>query len=367
MNKNAKIYIAGHLGMVGSAIHRNLQKRGYTNFIFRSIDELDLTKQVDVESFFSKEKPEYVFLAAAKVGGIVANNTYRAQFIYENLMIQNNIIHSSYKFGVKKLLFLGSSCIYPKLAPQPMKEEFLLTGELESTNEPYAIAKIAGIKMCENYFKQYRCDFISVMPTNLYGPNDNYDLGKSHVLPALIRKMHLAKCLEDGNLIDIKKDLNKRPIEDIDGKSSEKNILSILQKYGITASPFTLSGVEVHHHITVQLWGSGKIYREFLYVEDMADACVHIMQNVNAVKLYDELNQTHINIGTGEDLTIKQLAEQVKKTIDFQGEISWDITKPDGTPKKQLDVTLLHTLDWKHKIELKSGIEAVYNNYCKYK
>lgn len=357
--------------MVGSAIWRNLESKGYTNLMGRTLEELDLIRQADVEDFFEKERPEYVIDAAAKVGGIVANNTYRAQFIYENLMIQNNIIHAAHKYGVKKLLFLGSSCIYPKMAPQPMKEDALLTGILEPTNEPYAIAKITGIKMCESYFRQYDSNFISVMPTNLYGPNDNYDLEKSHVLPALIRKMHLGKCLENNDWDAIHKDLNKRPVEAISGQSTESDILQILSKYGITTNnkqqtTHALSEVEGNNeHTIVTLWGSGSPYREFLHVDDMADACVHIMQNVEAEKLYNEMKQTHINIGTGIDLRIKDLAELVKNIVGFNGNIEWDSTKPDGTPKKQLDVTLLNKLDWHFKIELKSGIEAVYANYLK--
>ncbi len=342
--------------MVGSAIHRNLLAKGYTNFVLRSLNELDLTRQSDVEEFFKQQKPDYVFVAAAKVGGIVANNTYRAQFIYENLMIQNNIIHAAYLNNVKKLLFLGSSCIYPKNAPQPLKEEYLLTGLLEETNEPYAIAKIAGIKMCENYFKQYGCNFISVMPTNLYGPNDNYDLEKSHVLPAMIRKMHLGKCLEDNNWNDIRKDLTKLPIESVDGTFSEDQILNVLMKFGITLS-------DTKESAFVNLWGTGEVFREFLHVDDMADACVHIMQKVHSNYLYKDLNQTHINIGTEIDLTIKQLAETVKKVIDFNGVLIWDTSKPDGTLKKQLDVNLLNQLHWKYKTEIVLGISAVYENY----
>ncbi len=360
MNKSSKIYIAGHNGMVGSAILRNLKGKGYNNFILKSSKELDLTKQSDVESFFDNERPEYVFDAAAKVGGILANKTYRAQFIYENLMIQNNIIHSSYKYGVKKLLFLGSSCIYPKNAPQPLKEEYLLTGILEETNEPYAIAKIAGIKMCENYFRQYGCDFISVMPTNLYGPNDNYNLETSHVLPALIRKFHLGHCLETDNWEAIRIDLNKRPIEAIDGNNTDEEILTILSKYGISPLQITKSP---NRQISITLWGSGEVYREFLHVDDMADACVYIIENVNATKLYNELKQTHINIGTGLDCTIKDLANIVKDIIGFNGSINWDATKPEGTYKKLLDVNLLNNLNWNPKISLNEGIENVYKKY----
>jgi GDP-L-fucose synthase len=354
MNFQDKIYVAGHRGMVGSAIVRKLENLGFTNIIYKTSYELDLKNQIEVENFFSIEKPAFVFVAAAKVGGIVANNTYRAEFIYENLMIQNNLIHSAHKFGVTKLLFLGSSCIYPKNAPQPLKEEYLLTGELEKTNEPYAIAKIAGIKMCESYFKQYGSDFISVMPTNLYGLNDNYDLEKSHVLPALIRKFHLGKALIENNWNEIRIDLNTNPIEGITGKNTEFEISSILSKYGIQL---------LNKQVSITLWGSGKVYREFLHVNDMAEACVHTMLNVNSQKLYDELNQTHINIGTGEDLTIFELAEIVKKIVNYDGNIIWDSTKPDGTYKKQLDVNLIHQLGWKHNINLKKGIELVYNQY----
>jgi GDP-L-fucose synthase len=384
MEKNSKIYIAGHRGMVGSAIWRNLESKGYKNLIGRTSKELDLTRQEEVQAFFEKEKPDYVFMAAAKVGGIMANDTYRAEFIYENLMIQNNIIHSTYKYGVKKLLFLGSSCIYPKHAPQPMKEEYLLTGELEKTNEPYAIAKIAGIKMCENYYRQYGCDFISVMPTNLYGPNDNFDLETSHVLPALIRKYHLAKCLETNAWDALRHDLNKRPIKGTDGTASKQQILDILSDQGIALSPTrqpdnyresnsptrpnanspARSNASSHQqHVTLTLWGSGKVYREFLHVDDMADACTHIMQNVTSQKLYDDLHQTHINIGTGEDLTIKELAGMIKEIVGSNAEIDWDTNKPDGTPKKQLDVILLKKLNWSYQIALEKGIDMQYKNY----
>jgi GDP-L-fucose synthase len=312
MNKDSKIYIAGHLGMVGSALLRNLKGKGYHNFVLRKLDELDLIRQVETEAFFESERPEYIIDAAAKVGGIIANNTYRAQFIYENLMIQNNIIHSSYKYGVKKLLFLGSSCIYPKLAPQPLKEEYLLTGELEPTNEPYAIAKIAGIKMCENYYRQYGCNFISVMPTNLYGPNDNFDLQNSHVLPALIRKFHDAK---------------------------------------INHAPF------------VGLWGTGTPMREFMHVDDMAAACIHLMETLDAGKLYDELGVTHVNIGVGEDLSILDLAMLISRIVGFKGEIKLDPSKPDGTPRKIMDNSLLKKLGFNPAINLEDGIRQVYNLY----
>ncbi len=362
MNKNSKIYIAGHRGLVGSAILKNLQQKGYTNFITKTHQELDLTNQKAVSDFFQTEKPEYVFLAAAKVGGIVANNTYRADFIYENLQIQNNVIHQSYKNKVKKLLFLGSTCIYPKNAPQPMKEEYLLTDTLEYTNEPYAITKIAGIKMCESYNLQYGTNFISVMPTNLYGPNDNFDLEKSHVLPALIRKTHLGKALENNDWTTIQQDLNKRPIEDITGKSSKEDILHILNKYGINQQP-----------TSIEIWGSGKPMREFLWSEDMADACIFIMENKNfkdlvtlsAVEgsLPPEIRNTHINIGTGIDISIANLADLIKQTIGFGGELVYNTTKPDGTMKKLTDVSKLHKLGWKHQIELQEGIEKIYGWY----
>jgi GDP-L-fucose synthase len=361
MEKNAKIYIAGHTGMVGSAITRNLQSKGYSNIVGKTIEELDLTNQLAVEEYFKLEKPDYVILAAAKVGGIIANNTYRADFIYINLQIQNNIIHQAYKNNVKKLLFLGSSCIYPKDAPQPLKEEYLLTSDLEYTNEPYAIAKIAGIKLCESYNIQYGTNFISVMPTNLYGQNDNYDLEKSHVLPAIIRKMHLAKCLEENNWQAVMDDLNKRPIESISGKNSKEDILSVLQKYGIKTTP---SGQGTSVELT--LWGSGTPKREFLHADDMADACVYIMQNIDYKDLKGvdaEIKNTHINIGCGEDLTIGELANLVKEIIGFKGNINWDKSKADGTKRKLLDISKLQKLNWKNKINLKEGIKLVYANY----
>lgn len=350
MEKNSKIYVAGHTGMVGSAILRNLRSAGYSNFMLHSYPSIDLRKQADVEALFEKERPEYVFLAAAKVGGIVANNTYRAEFIYENLMIQNNVIHSAWKYGVKKLLFLGSSCIYPREAPQPMKEDHLLTGPLETTNEPYAIAKIAGIKMCENYFRQYGSDFISVMPTNLFGPNDNYDLEKSHVLPALLRKMHLGKHLGENNWQSLRADMDRNPVEGVNGKADDKEIIDILAKYGISHDPST--GGTRTEQVTVTLWGTGEVFREFMHVDDMAGACVYIMQEVNAEKLYNDLGKTHINIGTGKDSTIKDIAGTVRDIVDFKGRLVWDTSRPDGTPKKQLDVHLLHNLGWQHKISL---------------
>tara|TARA_R110000868_G_scaffold9301_3_gene46704 strand:- start:379 stop:1464 length:1086 start_codon:yes stop_codon:yes gene_type:complete len=359
MEKNSKIYIAGHRGLVGSAILKNLETRGYKNFITRTHKELDLTNSHAVATFFSTEKPDYVFLAAAKVGGIVANNTYRADFIYENLCIQNNVIHQSYLHGVKKMMFLGSTCIYPKNCPQPMKEDYLLTDVLEYTNEPYAIAKIAGIKMCESYNLQYKTNFISVMPTNLYGPNDNFDLEKSHVLPALIRKIHLGKALYNNDWKTINKDLDKMPIEGIHGTSSEASIISVLEKYGIRK-----------HHDTIQIevWGSGTPMREFLWSEDMADACVFLMEHRNFKDCVStktkEIRNTHINIGTGHDISIKDLAHLIKGIIDFKGQLYFNTSKPNGTMKKLTDVSKLHSLGWKHHIELEAGIKKVYAWYC---
>jgi len=353
MDLNSKIYVAGHAGMVGSAIVRNLESKGFKNIVTRTFDELDLLKERDVEAFFDQEQPEYVILAAAKVGGIVANNIYRAQFIYENLMIQNHVIHQSFKHGVKKLLFLGSSCIYPKFAAQPISEDALLTGILEETNEPYAIAKIAGIKMCEAYHSQYGCNFISVMPTNLYGPNDNYDLEKSHVLPALIRKMLLGKYLSENDMTKIRKDFSKRPVEGVDGTYSDNVILKVLDKYGINRDSETT---------TVTLWGSGSPKREFLYVDDMADASVFVFMNYDA----PDKTPSHINIGCGEDLEIRELALMVKKITGFDGEIVWDKSKPDGTPRKLLDVTRLKSIGWEPKVTLKDGIQRVVYNYLKY-
>ncbi|MGV3560012.1 GDP-L-fucose synthase [Larkinella arboricola] len=304
MEKDAKIYVAGHRGMVGSAIVRKLKAEGFENLLVRKSSELDLRNQAAVEDFFATEKPDYVFLAAAKVGGIVANNTYRAEFLYDNLLIEANIIHQAYRMGVKKLLFLGSSCIYPKLAPQPLKEEYLLSGFLEATNEPYAIAKITGIKLCESYRRQYGCNFISAMPTNLYGPNDNYDLQSSHVLPALIRKFHEAK-------------MNDQP--------------------------------------SVEVWGTGSPRREFLHADDLADACFFLMENYN-----DEL---FVNIGTGVDVTIRELVDQVRQVVGYEGEVRWNTDKPDGTPRKLMDVSRLHTMGWQHRTELRDGLEMTYQDF----
>jgi GDP-L-fucose synthase len=348
MDKKSKIYIAGHRGLVGSAILENLNNKGYNNIITRTHKELDLTNQLDVATFFSQEKPDYVFLAAAKVGGIVANNTYRADFIYENMMIQNNVIHQSYIHNVKKLLFLGSTCIYPKNAPQPMKEEYLLTDTLEYTNEPYAIAKIAGIKMCESYNLQYGTNFISVMPTNLYGPNDNFDLEKSHVLPALIRKIFLAKLLSESKEEAVMQDLKLNSIEETK---------AYLSKFGVSKD-------------SVEIWGSGKPKREFLWSEDMADACVFIMENRDFVDTYTigekEVRNTHINIGTGKDISIKELAETIRKIIGFEGDLVFNSEKPDGTMRKLTDVSKLNSLGWKYKVELEEGLKRVYD-WCLFK
>lgn len=346
MLKDSKIFVAGHRGLVGSAIVKNLLEKGFTNIITRTREDLDLQNTTAVANFFATEKPEYVFLAAAKVGGIVANNTYRADFIYENLMVQSNIIHQSYVHNVKKLLFLGSTCIYPKNSPQPMKEDYLLTGELEYTNEPYAIAKIAGIKMCESYNIQYQTNFISVMPTNLYGPNDNFNLEKSHVLPALIRKIHLAKLFSENRVEEIIKDLNVQNFEEAK---------SILDKFGISAK-------------NVEIWGSGKPMREFLWSEDMADACVFIMNNRDFTDCYtnkNEIKNTHINIGTGKDISIRDLAYLIKDVVGYKGDFIFNTDKPDGTLRKLTDCSKLNNLGWKHKVELDEGISKMYNWYLK--
>jgi GDP-L-fucose synthase len=363
MEKKSKIYIAGHNGMVGSAITRNLTENGYSNLVFSPFPPYDLTDQKIVAGFLEMEKPEYVVLAAAKVGGILSNNKYRAQFIYENLMIQNNIIHHSYLNGVKKLLFLGSSCIYPKDCPQPIREEYFMTGVLEFTNEPYAIAKIAGIKMCESYNLQYSTNYISVMPTNLYGPNDNYNLETSHVLPALIRKMHLGKCLENADWTAIRKDLKKYPVEGINDLSSEQEITEILARFGIFYSRPEGTG---RGNVLVNLLGTGKPYREFLYVDDLAAACVYILEHVDFKDLVGNgksVINTHINIGTGKDLSINELAMLVKKITGFSGNLNWDSSKPDGTFRKLLDVSKINNLGWKEKISLEDGITSVYKRY----
>ena len=353
MKKDSKIYIAGHRGLVGSAIWNNLKQKGYTNFIGRTSKELDLMDGVAVAKFFEKEKPEYVFLAAAHVGGIIANNVYRADFIYRNLQIQNNVIGQSYEHKVKKLLFLGSTCVYPKEAPQPMPEDALLTSPLEYTNEPYAIAKIAGLKMCESFNLQYGTNFIAVMPTNLYGPNDNFHLERSHVLPAMVRKIHLAKCLMENNWEAIQKDLNERPVEGITGENSHDEIKNVLKKHGVTAEK-------------VELWGTGRPMREFLWSEEMADACVFIMEKVDFDDLKGdakEVRNCHINIGTGKEISIADLATLIRFTIGYKGGTIFDSSKPDGTMRKLTDVSKLNALGWKHKIDMEEGVKRMYEWY----
>jgi GDP-L-fucose synthase len=347
MEKNAKIYVAGHRGLVGSAIWNNLLQKGYTNLIGKSHHELDLMDGVAVRAFFDAEQPEYVILAAAHVGGIMANNTYRADFIYKNLQIQQNVIGESFRHNVKKLLFLGSTCIYPRDAHQPIKETELLTAPLEQTNEPYAIAKIAGLKMCESFNLQYGTNYIAVMPTNLYGPHDNFDLERSHVLPAMIRKIHLAHCLKEGNWEAVLKDLNLRPVEGVNGQYSKEEITQILKKYGISES-----GVE--------LWGTGTPLREFLWSEEMADASVFIMEQVDFKDA-----RSHINIGTGKEITIKALAELIMKTVGYTGKLSFDSSKPDGTMRKLTDPSKLHALGWHHRIEIEEGVQRMYEWYLK--
>ena len=361
--------------MVGSAIIRKLIEKGYTSIVSNyhrreptentdkvEFVKLDLTNQYETERFFKVYKPEYVYLAAAKVGGILANNTYRADFIYQNLAIELNVIHNSYRYEVKKLLFLGSTCIYPKHCPQPMKEDYLLTGELEYTNEPYAVAKIAGIKMCESYNLQYGTNFISIMPTNLYGPGDNFDLYTSHVIPALLRKVHIGKLLENQNWEGIRKDLNKNPIEDVNGEASKETILSILAKYGILYD-------EASNSVKVEIWGSGKPRREFLWVDDLADACVFIMERVDFKDLVDpnskEIRNTHINIGTGVDISIKELCLLIKELVGFAGEFYFNTNKPDGMMVKITDTTKLNKLGWRPRVGLKEGIERLYRWYVK--
>ena len=368
LDKNSKIYVAGHHGLVGSAIWNNLKGRGYTNLVGRTHKELDLMDPVAVKRFFDEEQPDAVVLAAAHVGGIMANLHYRADFIYQNLQIQQNVIGESWRHGVKKLLFLGSTCIYPREAPQPMPEDCLLTSPLEYTNEPYAIAKIAGLKMCESFNIQYGTNYIAVMPTNLYGPNDNFHLENSHVLPAMIRKIHLAKCLNEGDWEAVRKDIDLRPVTlregdhvvRIDGQSSEADILRVLLHYGIEQNAVTL-------------WGTGRPMREFLWSEEMADASVHVLLNVDFKDTYDtnvknadgitEIRNCHINVGTGKEISIREVAELIQKEIGFRGEIRWDASKPDGTLKKLTDVKKLHNLGWHHKIEIDEGIHRLYNWY----
>lgn len=383
LDKGAKIYVAGHKGLVGSAIWNNLLKRGYTNLVGRSHSELDLTDQLAVRKFFEEERPGAVVLAAAFVGGIMANSLYRADFIMKNMQIQCNVISEAYTHGVKKLLFLGSTCIYPKNAPQPMQEDCLLTSPLEYTNEEYAIAKIAGLKMCESYNLQYGTDYIAVMPTNLYGPNDNFHLENSHVMPAMMRRIFLAKLIHEGDWNQIAADLDKRPVEGVTGSSSQDDILAVLAKYGIQNNK-------------VYLWGTGTPLREFLWSEDMADASVHILLNVSfsdiigiekyssvhygaktdgavdrnhsigrggAIPGLGEIRNCHINIGTGKELTIRELSELVAKAVGFEGRIDFDASKPDGTPRKLIDVSKLHSLGWRHKVEIEDGVKKLFEWY----
>lgn len=383
LDKNAKIYVAGHRGLVGSAIWNNLKSRGYNNLVGRTHAELDLTDQTAVRRFFDEEQPDAVVLAAAFVGGIMANSLYRADFIMQNMKIQCNVISEAYAHKVKKLLFLGSTCIYPKNAPQPMKEDCLLTSPLEYTNEEYAIAKIAGLKMCESYNLQYGTNYIAVMPTNLYGPNDNFHLENSHVMPAMIRKIYLSKLLHDNDWNAVRNDLNKRPVEGIDGSADNGTIVSVLKKYGIDNNKVTL-------------WGTGTPLREFLWSEDMADASVHILLNVDfsdiigiekyssvfygasaegcvdrnnshgrggALPQLGEIRNCHINVGTGKELTIRELSEIIVKTVGFEGEVAFDVTKPDGTPRKLIDVDKLHRLGWTHKVEIEDGVRKLYEWY----
>ena len=356
MDKNTKIYVAGHRGLVGSAIWNNLQGRGYTNLVGRSHKELDLLDGAAVKQFFDEEQPDAVVLAAAHVGGIMANLQYRADFIYQNLQIQQNVIGESFRHNVQKLLFLGSTCIYPRDAAQPMKEDALLTSPLEYTNEPYAIAKIAGLKMCESFNLQYGTNYIAMMPTNLYGPNDNLHLENSHVLPAMIRKIHLAKCLNEGDWKAVRRDLDLRPVEGVSGSNSDTEILDKLAKFGITPE-------------SVILWGTGTPMREFLWSEEMADASVHVLLNVDFKDTYREGNKDirncHINVGTGKEVSIREVAGMIMKEVQFKGDLRWDSSKPDGTMRKLTDVSKLHSLGWHHKIEIDEGIERLYEWYLK--
>ena len=373
MKPDSKIYVAGHTGLVGSALTNTLRDKGYRNLLLRTMEELDLTDQKAVDSFFAEQKPEYVLIAAAKVGGIIANNTLRADFIYVNLMIQNNMIYSAWKHGVKKLLFLGSTCIYPKKAPQPMKEDYLLTSQLEFTNEPYAVAKIAGLKMCESFNIQYNTNFIAVMPTNLYGHGDNYNLEASHVLPALLRKFHLGKCLEDNNIEAIRKDLIRYPVEKISGSSDQESILRILDKYGIK---LTGKGQSGKSQVSVTIWGTGTPLREFMNSKDMAEACIFIMENTDVVDIINihktgksdpEYHPPHfLNIGTGEEISIRDLAFKVKDLTGFSGEVVFDSSRPDGTMRKATDTTVLNGLGYRHKISLDEGLAETYGQYLKY-
>lgn len=353
MDKDSKIYVAGHRGLVGSAIWNNLRQKGFSNLVGKSHAELDLMDASAVREFFLRERPEYVFLAAAYVGGIMANSTYRADFIYNNLQIQQNVIGESFRTNVKKLLFLGSTCIYPRHAEQPIREDALLTSPLEYTNEPYAIAKIAGLKMCESFNIQYGTNYLAVMPTNLYGPHDNFDLERSHVLPAMIRKIHLARCLDKGDRDAVKHDLDKRPVNGVTGQSSESDILQALAAHGITPG-------------TLQLWGTGSPLREFLWSEDMADACVYIMEHIDFPDLASgrtEIRNCHINIGSGHEITIQQLSALISQTLGYTGEIIFDPSKPDGTMRKLTDVSKLHHLGWRHTVDIEEGIRRLCRWY----
>ena len=356
LEQSAKIFVAGHRGLVGSAIWNNLKQRGYTNLTGRTHQELDLLDPMAVKRFFGEEQPEAVVLAAAHVGGILANLHYRADFIYQNLQIQQNVIGESFRHGVRKLLFLGSTCIYPRDAQQPMKEDALLTSPLEYTNEPYAIAKIAGLKMCESFNLQYGTNYIAVMPTNLYGPNDNFHLENSHVLPAMMRKIYLAKCLNEGNWEAVRKDIDLRPVEGVNGSCTEQVILEKLAKFGITPEAVTL-------------WGTGTPMREFLWSEEMADASVHVLLNVDFKDICagkgEEIRNCHINIGTGKEISIREAAEMIIREVGFRGELRWDRSKPDGTLRKLTDVTRLHALGWHHRIEIDEGIHRLYEWYQK--
>ena len=356
MDKNTKIYVAGHHGLVGSAIWNNLQGRGYTNLVGRSHKELDLLDGAAVKQFFDEEQPDAVVLAAAHVGGIMANLQYRADFIYQNLQIQQNVIGESFRHNVKKLLFLGSTCIYPRDAAQPMKEDALLTSPLEYTNEPYAIAKIAGLKMCESFNLQYGTNYIAVMPTNLYGPNDNFHLENSHVLPAMIRKIHLAKCLNEDDWKAVRRDLDLRPVEGVTGSNSNIEILDKLARFGITPE-------------SVTLWGTGAPMREFLWSEEMADASVHVLLNVDFKDAYTEgsrdIRNCHINVGTGKEVSIREVAGMIMKEVQFKGDLRWDSSKPDGTMRKLTDVSKLHSLGWHHKVEIDEGIHRLYEWYLR--
>jgi len=382
--QDAKIYVAGHLGLVGGGIWRALERHGYTNLLGRSIDELDLINQQAVDGFFAAEKPEYVVLVAAKVGGIVANNTYRAQFLYENLMIEANVIHAAYKHGVKKLLFLGSSCIYPRLAPQPMVEEHLLTGPLEPTNEPYAIAKIAGIRLCDAYNRQYGTNFISAMPTNMYGPGDNYHPENSHVLPAFIRRMHLAHTLERGDFEELARVYEREQKSEVKGQMlenessatqqpSNQQLIDWLGKSGISLSsdlgsmPSGNCPPTSERSVRLACWGSGSPLREFLYSDDLAEACIFLLENTNYddVAFEDETGtvQSHVNVGSGREVTIEELAETVREVVGFEGGIEWDTSKPDGTPRKLMDSSKLRNLGWSPVVSMKEGIGLAYKDF----